>query len=268
MQQEEFKKGLDKALNTARTNGNCLTEQQVREIFGDVYEDEKHKEILMAYFKSKNISILAPGQSVPDAEYEKNITDQFSFDPGDKRYLDGYLDGLEKIDRLGDAEMTALILRCMDNDMEAKGLLLEQYLSKAADLAKTYTGQGMFMEDLIGQANLALTEAVMEIENHIDPEGTVEELLSDVDGYLGTRMMDAIEYMIDEERGMVDADNEMAGKINLVADSARELSEDLGRKVSIRELSENTSLSEEEIRTAVRILGKGIGDTQIEPEDE
>ncbi len=268
MQQEEFKKGLDKALNTARTNGNALTEDQVRAIFGDVYEDEKHKEILMAYFKSKNISILAPGQSVPDEEYEKSVTEGFSFDPGDKRYLDGYLEGLEKIDRLEDAEMTALVLRVMENDMEAKGLLLEQYLSKAADLAKTYAGQGMFMEDLIGEANLALTEAVMEIEDHIDTDGTVEELLRDVEGYLGTRMMDAIEYMINEERGLADADNEMADRINLVADSARELSEDLGRKVSIRELSENTSLSEEEIRTAIRILGKGIGDTQIEPEEE
>ncbi len=265
MQQEEFSRGLEKALGSARLNDNRLPVSAVKELFGDIYNDEKHREILMAYFAAKSITVYDDGsdETQDDADAEKAVTSEFSFDPKDKRYLDDYLKELDKIEKLSDTEMEKLLLSVMEHDADAKSKLLEQYLSKAADLARTYAGQGLFMEDLIGEANLALTEAVMDIEDYIDAGSSIETMLSDVEGYLGERMMDAIEYIIREETGQKDKDNEMARRVNEVAESARSLSQDLGRKVSVSELADNTSLTEEEIREVMRILGRGTADIDI-----
>ena len=124
------------------------------------------------------------------------------------------------------------------------------------------------MEDLIGEANLALTEAIMELDNYIDAQGSVETLLSDVEGYLGERMMDAIEIMIQEEMADQEADQDMAGKVNLVADAARSLAMDLGHKPDVAELTQNTELTEEDVLRAIRILGNSSGDLDIQQNDE
>ncbi len=264
MNQEEFLAGLETALKLARANNNQISEEQITEIFGDVANDEKHREILMAYFKSKGI---VTGE-LSDEEAEKAVTEEFAFDPKDKAYLDDYLSGLEEIEKLSEQEMTDLLLRAAERDQEAKSRILEQYLGKAADLARTYAGQGIFMEDLIGEANLALTEAIMELDNYIDVQGSVETLISDVEGYLGERMMDAIEMMIREEMADKEADQAMAGKVNLVADAARDLALDLGHKPNVAELTQNTELTEEDVRRAIRILGNGSGDLDITQDED
>ncbi len=263
MNQDEFLAGLETALKLARANNNQISEEQIAEIFGNVASDEKHREILMAYFKSKGITAGA----VSDEEAEDAVIREFAFDPKDKAYLDEYLSGLEEIEILTESELVQLLLRAGERDQEAKSKILEQYLSKAADLARTYAGQGIFMEDLIGEANLALTEAIMELENYIDAQGSVETLLTDVEGYLGERMMDALESMIREEMADQQADRDMAGKVNLVADAARSLAMDLGHKPDIGELTQNTQLTKEDVMRAIRILGNSSGDLDIRQDE-
>ena len=53
-------------------------------------------------------------------------------------------------------------------------------------------------------------------------------------------------------------DQKIADKVNRVADKAGELSEELRRKVTPRELMEETGLSEKAIKDALRISGYRI----------
>ncbi len=257
MEQQEFEAGLEKALNKARKNHNSITMGQLEEIFGGIAGDDRHREILLAYFKSKNITVFTGDEETDREAAEKALTEEFSYDPKDKQYLDQYLEELSAMEKISDRELESLLLKVGAGDRQAQAEVLQAYLGKAADLARTYANQGILMEDLIGEANLALTEAVMELDHYIDAQQSVGSLLSDVESFLGERMMDAMEAMIREEMAEKDADQEMASRVNLVADAARELSNELGRKVSVTELAGNTELGEEQIREAIRILGNG-----------
>ncbi|MCR5418479.1 MAG: hypothetical protein K6E84_06145 [Lachnospiraceae bacterium] len=268
MEQEVFQKQLDAALAAARKNHNSITEEQLSQFFGDVAKDEKHRQILQAYFISKGIIIFGDDEEENMRRADKALEEEFSYDPKDKQYLDQYMEQLSEMEEISDQELERLLLRVGDHDRDAMGEVMRCYLRKAADLARTYAGQGIFMEDLIGEANLALTEAVMELDQYIDAQQSAETLLSDVESFLGERMMDAMEAMIREEMAVKDSDNQMAQKVNRVADAAASLSEELRRKVTVAELAENTDLTHEEIREVIRLLGNGKDGIDVVKEDE
>ena len=117
-------------------------------------------------------------------------------------------------------------------------------------MAKLYAGQGVFLEDLIGEGNVALAMGV----NMID----CLEKPSEVQGMLGSMMMDAMEEYIKENAGEQKEDKKLADKVNKVAEMARELAEDLGRKVTPEELAQEKGISLKSVIEAIHLCGDRI----------
>ena len=105
----------------------------------------------------------------------------------------------------------------------------------------------MFLEDLIGEGNVALAVGVTML-------GSLEAP-SEAQGMLGKLIMDAMEEYIQENLQNEKEDQKVADKVNLVLEKAKELSEDLHRNVTVEELAAETKLSEKAIRDAVRMSG-------------
>ena len=118
------------------------------------------------------------------------------------------------------------------------------------EVARLYSGQGVPLEDLIGEGNLALSMGVSML-------GALEHA-SEAQGMLGRMMMDAMEELIQEQHSTENADQRMAERINRVLEAARALSEELHRKVTVEELAQETKLSEKSIRDAIRLSGHQI----------
>ncbi|MBP5263670.1 MAG: hypothetical protein J6Z33_04780, partial [Lachnospiraceae bacterium] len=114
-------------------------------------------------------------------------------------------------------------------------------------IAKLYAGQGVYLEDLIGEGNVALAVGV----SMLGSQESAQEAL----GLLGKMIMDAMESYIRENTDAKKLDAKVADKVNLVADKARELSEELRRNVTVQELAEESGLSENAIRDAIRMSG-------------
>jgi len=68
-------------------------------------------------------------------------------------------------------------------------------------------------------------------------------------------IMDAMEDYIQENASFEKADQKMVDKVNKVAEKAKELSEDLHRKVTVEELAQETGMSVKAIQDAVRMSG-------------
>lgn len=79
---------------------------------------------------------------------------------------------------------------------------------------------------------------------------------------LARRIMDAMELHIREAEENGRTDQKAADKVNRVADRARELAEDLRRKVTPDELARETGMSLKSIQEAVRISGYKIEDIE------
>ena len=84
------------------------------------------------------------------------------------------------------------------------------------------------------------------------------EHAAEAEGMLGKMIMDAMEDFINENRAEEDKDKKVLGKVKKVARKAKELSDELRRKVTVEELSAETGMSESAITEAMQFSGYTI----------
>ncbi|MDD3369969.1 MAG: hypothetical protein PHP50_14005, partial [Lachnospiraceae bacterium] len=117
---------------------------------------------------------------------------------------------------------------------------------------KLYVGEGVFLEDLIGEGNLALTAGVTMM--------AALEHASEAQGMLVKLMMDAMEDLITETLHAGEADKQVLDKVNEIAAKAADLAESLQRKVTPEELAEEIGIDVDEIKYIARMSGFKIED--------
>ena len=184
--------------------------------------------------------------------------DEFLTDE-EKDYLQEYLDEVAALPAYTDGEKQAFSIAAMAGETDAQQRLIEIYLADVAEIAKLYAGQGVLLEDLVGEGNLALSFGVTMLGSLEKPE--------EVEGMLGKMIMDAMEEYIAEHTENSKIDKRVEDKVNKVADKARELAEELQRKVTIEELMEETGMSRKMIEDAVRMSGFKIEDIDNNAKD-
>ena len=239
-----FARTLEDVRLKAKEQGGCVGEEQVREAFATQDLSEEQLQMVFDYLVKHKVGI---GKPVDPDEY---LTDR------EKNYLQDYLDEIAVLPVYSQGEMEAFTLSAMAGEQEAQQKLMQCYLRDAADIARLYAGQGVLLEDLIGEGNLALAAGVSML-------GSLEKP-SEAPGMLAKMMMDAMEDYIRENTANEKTDRKIADKVNLVADKARELAEELHRKVTPEELARESELSLKTIMDACRMSGYKIEDIQNE----
>lgn len=235
-----FAKTLEQVKKTAAEQGNCVSREQVEEAFAPLALGKEQMDMVYDYLHQHKIGI---GEPVNLDEY---LADE------EKDYLDAYLEELRTIPELSDGELEAVTLSAMAGDMDAQNRLTESYLPNVVEIAKLYAGQGVYLEDLVGEGNVAVAVGVTML-------GALEHA-SEAQGMLAKMIMDAMEDYIAQNAEEVKKDKRIADKVNRVADAARELSDELHRKVTIEEVMTESGLSRKTIEDAVRMSGGKIED--------
>ena len=233
--EQEFAKILEDVKALARGQGNMVTEAQVMDAFAGLSLSGEQMQMVYDYLLQSKIGI---GQHLDPEEY---LTEK------EMDYLEEYLSEIEGLGDVTEGEKEAITLSAMAGDADAQTRLTEIYLKEVPQIAKLYAGQGVYLEDLIGEGNVALAIGV----SMLGSQESAQEAL----GLLGKMIMDAMESYIRENTDAKKLDAKVADKVNLVADKARELSEELRRNVTVRELAEESGLSENAIRDAIRMSG-------------
>ncbi len=256
-----FAESLQRIRRIAREQGNCISEEQVKEEFFDLEFNDAQLEMVYDYLKKHNVGIGEP------ADPEAGLTEE------ERDYLQIYLDGLEALPVYSDGERRAYTISAMAGDRLAGQRLTESYLKDVADIAKLYSGQGILLEDLIGEGNVALAMGVEMLVSgaggeadgsmRASADGLTEAGKHDeAEGMLVKGIMDAMEALIRENTDQEKRDRKVADKVNKVADRARELAEELQRKVTPLELARESGLSLDSVQDAMRISGFQIEDIE------
>ena len=233
-----FAKKLEEIRKIAKEQGNMLSKEQVETAFAEIDISKEQLEPVFAYLKSKNIGIGEP------VDLEEVLSRE------DKDYLKEYVEALEELPILSDGEKRAYAMSAMAGDSVGKLNMINLFLPQVVDIAKLYSGQGVLLEDLIGEGNVALATGVEML-------GCLEEP-DEVDGMLGKMIMDAMENYIAENTEAKKVDLQVVEKVNYISDQAKELAEALQRKITVEELSAETGIDEEEIREAIKFSGNRI----------
>lgn len=230
-----FAKTLEQVRALAKEQANCVSEEQVRDAFAELELDNDQLQMVFDYLVKHKVGI---GEPVNPDEY---LSDE------ERDYLQDYLNELNQLPIYSVGEVEAYTISAMAGDGRAQNKLVEAYLKDVVEIAKLYAGQGVFLEDLIGEGNVALAFGVGMLGSLESP--------AEAQGMLGKMMMDAMEEYIAENASNEKTDQKIADKVNLVSDKAKELAEELHRKVTVEELSQETGMSVKAITDAVRMSG-------------
>ena len=233
-----FAKTLEYVKEIAKGQGHVVSKEQVETAFAPLEFGPEQLEMVYDYLRKQKIGIEEAVD--PDAYLSDEDID----------YLDMYLEELKYIEEASDGEREAIILSAMAGDKDAQARLIELFLPQVVEIAKLYAGQGAYLEDLIGEGNVALTTGVTML-------GALEHA-SEAEGMLAKMIMDGMEEYIGLSVEQQKEDQKAIDLVNKVSDAAKELSEDMRRKVTIDELVKETGMKRKDIEEALRLSGDAI----------
>ncbi|MBR3808284.1 MAG: hypothetical protein IKJ15_07955 [Lachnospiraceae bacterium] len=228
----QFAKALQKVKELAKLSGNVISKAEIDEQFASLDMDEEQMKLVYEYLEKANIGI------------DKEIDTDALLTGEDTNYLQFYLEELKELPAVSEGEKEAVTLSAMAGDETAQTKLIEIMLPEVIDFAKLYAGQGVLLEDLIGEGNVALTMGVTML-------GCFENAM-EAQGALGKMIMDAMEELIASYVTEDEVDQKIAERVNGIMEKAKELAEALGRKVTKEELAEETGLAIDDIQEAIR----------------
>ena len=233
-----FAKTLEYIKNIAKEQGHIVSKEQVETAFAPLDFGPEQLEMVYEYLRKQKIGIEEAVD--PDAYLSEEDVD----------YLDTYLEELKYIEDATPGEREAITLSAMAGDQDAQTRLIELFLPQVVEIAKLYAGQGAYLEDLIGEGNVALTIGVTML-------GALEHA-SEAEGMLAKMIMDGMEEYIGLSVEQQKEDQKAIDLVNKVSEAARELSEDLRKKITPFELAKETGMELEDIEEAIRLSGDAI----------
>lgn len=228
----QFAKALQKVKDLAKLSGNVISKAEIDEQFAELSMNEEQMKMVYEYLEKANIGI------------DKEVDTDALLTGEDTNYLQFYLEELSELPKVSEGEKEAVTLSAMAGDEASQMKLIEIMLPEVIDFAKLYAGQGVLLEDLIGEGNVALTMAVTML-------GCFENA-NEALGAVGKMIMDAMEELIVSYVAEDDVDKKIMERVNNINEKAKELAEALGRKVTKEELAEETGIDVEDIMEAIR----------------
>lgn len=188
-QQELLKNCLENAVSKARRNRNKLTRKELSDIFGELLLSDVQLGLVENYLAEKKIIVM----SKDDEEQEAASIDyDIDLDNDDRTAIEFYYEEVKALPYLTDKEKERIFKAAMSGDAQAQERTVSIYLPEVIEIAKLYAGQGIPVEDLIGEGNIALVMAC-QLLNCV-------ENISDFDGHMGKIIMDAMDALVRDEQ--------------------------------------------------------------------
>lgn len=168
----------------------------------------------------------------------------------DSVYYKMYLNDVRERGEADEAKMRELYTAVLQGEQSVVNAIVDGWLMRIIHMAGMYEDVPVNMEDLIQEGNMALWMAL----------GALPELgsASEVDQYLEGQVIAGFEAHIREVTGDTDQVQAVLGKAALLHEARKYLAKENAQDPSIRELSEYTHISPEEIQD-ILALQKEVG---------
>lgn len=228
---DDFLNKLQELKDGAYLQGGMVTSAQIDEMFSDLSEEQK--KFIVEYLEKNHIGI------------DEAIDPKSYMSESEINLLDMYTESLEAIDYVSDSVKRVLMMDAIAGKKEAKEQLMQQYLQSVIDTARLYSGQGVDFMDLIGEGNVALAVAMEQLDCVEGPD--------DVEPLIMQMIMNAMEELCKEEGSSDDTMKKVLELVEMVQTKAKDMTEELLRKVTIDELSEDSGISRKKIKEALSV---------------
>ncbi len=279
-----FRAMLSEIKELAEENGNRLTREQIRDFFRESNLTQEQLEMVTAYLAGEKIQIEGyekkqeAADTVLDGEQSQSPESDWNqrqntgaagpgeeekkeagADAAETQPMEIYREELQHLETLSQAERLNLFWQAAAGEQTAKSSLTHAYLQTVYDLSKTYLYDRISQGDLVQEGNVGLLLALEELT----PGQTLEEY----EQFLFNRIQEAMEDAVQESQDLEEMGEKLAKRADQLKEAAENLKEELGRKVSIEELSAYLEMPMEEIKDILRMAGDEIQVTALHKEE-
>ncbi len=167
-------------------------------------------------------------------------------------YLEAYREDMKSMKPEEPGERARLLEKMKTGEQDENTLrrLTELYLPKVIEKAKEYRCTEVTVDELVEEGNISLMLAMGE---------TAPEMLTE--DFVLYSMEAGMRVLAEGMKKMKAQDQKLVEQVQRLDDAITELTEELGRKVTIYELCEHLGMSEKEVQDIMKLAGE-------EPEKE
>ena len=242
-----FKHRLDEVLEEAKKQGGKITSEEVEKYFQEEALLKEQMELVYDYLLSQKIAVRGYTKQGGRVQERGEV---MTLSQEEKEYLEEYLQDLSAMKAGTREEELRLAKLVYQGDSLSKSRLTELYLKKVVEVGEGLNHPEIFMGDLIQEGNVSLMLALESLPD-VDEVG-----LEEVESYIMGEIRQGMQMLIEETVELKSRDQKMVQKVTDLDEGITKLTEELGRKVTIEELSIYMEVSEEEILEIMKLTGE------------
>ena len=237
----EFLKKLNDLVTVVRSKENLITVDEVKTYFSGMDLNEEQIELVFDYLLAQKVVVKGYIKMDMPASEETQLV----LTEDEEVYLKEYQEDLKAFKSVTEQERKELFEKMIKGDSYAKNRVVEMYLQDVIDIAKEMYHPEIFLGDLIQEGNVGLilgSELVTDVE-------TAHQTITE-------QIRQSIQMLIEEHTELSSRDKKMVEKVEMLDESIKTLTEELGRKVTIDELAIYMGMTEDEIDDILKLTGE------------
>lgn len=219
-----------------------LEEKEILSYFEDMELSDAQKAMVLDYLKNPdNVQSSAQGEPDAGADTEREAEEpEEDAEAGERPDLFlMYTEELQGIPKYTPEQRQLFYEDLQRGNEQAIHSLTEAWLERILDIAKSYAEPKIPVEDLVQEGNLALFMKLSELLG-TSVKGDIEQLLA-------SEVEQAILHFASEMNGERELENAVLGKVSLIHEAKKLLTEEKGREPRLSELAAYTHIPEEEL---------------------
>lgn len=221
----EFREKLGGILKVAENQNNAVTLEEVEQYFEEDHLSQEQIELVCDYLLSQKVSVS--GYKKTKGLVIEKTEEQQKLSPEEEAYMAEYLEELR------------------ETRMEDTKLL--EYLVKTARLAEELCHPEVFAGDLIQEGNVSLMLALPKYRDMEEEEKLIME-----------EVRQGMHSLIESQTETSLRDKKMVQQVASLDEKIKNLTEEMGRKVSVEEVAEHMGITEEEVLKLLKLAGEDV----------
>lgn len=220
----QFREKLSEILAVCKENGNEIEKESVEHFF--VEENLTVEQMNLVYDYLLSQKVIVKGYVKATKEEKEDISTKLTME--EMEFLKQYEEEIRMIPA--------------DDPMG-------KWLPQIVQIAKELYHPEIFLGDLIQEGSFGL---VVGMKQNLEEEALLQ------------MVRESMQAMLEAQTEVKLQDQKIADKVNDLDEKVKQLTEEMGRKISVDELAELLEISEEEIEDIIRLAGEDLEETEGE----